>query len=124
MSENLNIRRIIPSLLLKGGGLVKTTKFKNPVYIGDPINAVKIFNEKEVDELIILDIDCTPLNKQPDYSFIKDIVGEAFMPICYGGGIKKVEEIKKILYSGVEKVAINTASFYHPEAMPRVRHRL
>jgi imidazole glycerol-phosphate synthase subunit HisF len=115
MSENIELRRIIPSLLLKGGGLVKTTNFKKPVYIGDPVNAVKIFNEKEVDELIILGIDCTPLNQQPDYSFIQEIVGEAFMPICYGGGIKNIKEINMILYSGVEKVAINTTSFYHPE---------
>ena len=115
MSENNCIRRIIPTLLIKGGGLVKTIKFNKPVYIGDPVNAVKIFNEKEVDELIILGIDCTPLNQQPDYSFIQEIVGEAFMPICYGGGIKNIEEINKILYSGAEKVAINTTSFNHPE---------
>jgi len=112
---NSDIRRIIPALLINNGDLIKTTKFKNPNYIGDPVNAVKIFNEKEVDELIVLDINCTINSNSPDFNLIKEIVGEAFMPICYGGGIKNIEQIKKVLFLGVEKIAINTATFYDPE---------
>jgi len=100
--------RIIPVLLLHEGGLIKTKKFEKPIYVGDPINAVRIFNEKEVDELIILDIDCTKEKKEPNYSLIAEIVSEAFMPIAYGGGITNIEIAKKIFQLGVEKVIINS----------------
>jgi cyclase len=101
--------RIIPVLLLHKGGLYKTKQFKNPSYVGDPINAVRIFNEKEVDELLILDIDCSKENKEPDYTLIEEIVSEAFMPVGYGGGISSLEIAQKVFQLGVEKVIINTA---------------
>jgi len=103
--------RIIPVLLLKNDGLVKTTRFKNPVYIGDPINAVRIFNEKEVDELILLDITATNDNREPNYNKITEIVSEAFMPVGYGGGINKIEQIEKLFKLGIEKVILNSAAF-------------
>ena len=101
--------RVIPVLLLQNGGLVKTIKFKNPTYIGDPINAVKIFNEKEVDELIFLDIEATKLKKEPDYNKIEEIASECFMPLGYGGGIKNIEQVKRIIGIGVEKVILNSS---------------
>ncbi|MBM9960865.1 imidazole glycerol phosphate synthase subunit HisF, partial [Pseudomonas aeruginosa] len=76
--------RIIPCLLMQDGGLVKTVRFKDPRYIGDPINAVKIFNEKEADELIILDIDATSQGREPDYKKIANLAAECRMPLCYG----------------------------------------
>ncbi len=99
--------RIIPCLLLHKGGLVKTVKFKKPRYIGDPINAVKIFNEKEVDELIVIDIDATVENREPNYNQIEDIVSEAFMPVCYGGGITTVDQMERLFYSGIEKISMS-----------------
>lgn len=108
------LKRIIPCLLLRDDGLVKTVKFKKSTYIGDPINAVKIFNEKEVDELVFLDIDATRKGKEPPYEAINDIATECFMPFCYGGGIKTIDQIRKIIASGAEKVAINTAAFLNP----------
>lgn len=107
--------RVIPVLLLQNGGLVKTIKFKKPNYIGDPINAVKIFNEKEVDELVFLDIEATKLGKEPDYNKIEEIASECFMPLGYGGGIKNIEQIKRIFAIGVEKVIINSSIHKSPE---------
>lgn len=101
--------RVIPCLLLKNGGLVKTIGFTDPRYVGDPINAMRIFNEKEVDELILLDIDASRLGRGPDYDQIQDIVSEAFMPIAYGGGVTKVEQAQRLVSLGVEKVVVNTA---------------
>jgi imidazole glycerol-phosphate synthase subunit HisF len=103
--------RLIPTLLLKDGGLVKTKQFKDPKYVGDPINAIKIFNEKEVDELVVFDIEASRLNKEPDYRLIEQFAGECFMPLCYGGGINSVEQAKKIFSLGVEKISIQTSSF-------------
>lgn len=103
--------RIIPVLLMHKGGLYKTKKFKKPKYIGDSINAIKIFNEKEVDELILLDIDASKENKEPNYKLIEDIASECFMPLCYGGGIKNLEQIKKIFSLGVEKISLNNILF-------------
>lgn len=97
------MKRIIPVLLIKDGGLVKSIKFKDHKYVGDPINAVKIFNEKEVDEIVILDISATKENRPPDLNLIKEIAGEAFMPLAYGGGITTIEQVKDILFQGVEK---------------------
>ncbi len=108
------LKRIIPCLLLRDNGLVKTVRFKKSTYIGDPINAVKIFNEKEVDELVFLDIDATKEKKEPPYSFIQDIATECFMPFCYGGGITTIEQIRRIIASGAEKVCINTSAFTNP----------
>ena len=100
--------RLIPCLLIQNGGLVKTTRFKDPKYVGDPINAVKIFNEKFVDELMLLDIDATSTNQPINYKLIQNIAAECRMPLCYGGGIKSVEEVSKIIGLGVEKVAISS----------------
>jgi imidazole glycerol-phosphate synthase subunit HisF len=103
--------RIIPVLLLKEGGLVKGKQFKNHKYVGDPINAVKIFNEKEVDELFFLDISITQENRKLDYNLIADIASEAFMPFGYGGGIQTVSQVEQLFSIGVEKVIINTEAF-------------
>lgn len=92
--------RIIPCLLMQDGGLVKTVRFKDPRYIGDPINAVKIFNEKEADELIILDIDATSQGREPDYKKIANLAAECRMPLCYGGGIRKPEQARLIISLG------------------------
>lgn len=103
--------RIIPTLLLEDGGLVKTIKFKKPKYVGDPINSVRIFNEKEVDELVLLDIKATNEKLDPNFNEIEEIVSEAFMPIGYGGGINKIEHIEKLFKIGVEKVILNSVVF-------------
>lgn len=102
--------RVIPCLLLQNMGLIKTTQFRDPVYVGDPINAVKIFNEKEVDELIFLDIVASKKNIEPNFSLIQELASECFMPFAYGGGVKKLAQIHKILKIGVEKVIINKAA--------------
>jgi imidazole glycerol phosphate synthase subunit hisF (EC 4.1.3.-) len=112
--KNMLLTRIIPVLLLKGGGLVKTIKFKDSVYIGDPINAVKIFNEKEVDELVFLDIEAAKLAKPVDYKKISEITNECFMPLCYGGGLDSVDQMKQIFSLGAEKAAINSSAFKNP----------
>ena len=101
--------RITPCLLIRNKGLVKTKKFKPFKYIGDPINAVKIFNEKEADELIVLDIDATSKGLEPDFSLIEKLASECQMPLCYGGGIKTLEHATRIIKLGVEKVAISSA---------------
>lgn len=103
--------RIIPVLLLSKGGLYKTIKFKNGRYVGDPINAVKIFNEKEADELLLLDYRASIENRKPDYSKIKEIAEEAFMPMAYGGGIKNIEDAKRIFDCGFEKIVLNSILF-------------
>lgn len=105
--------RIIPCLLIHKKGLVKTVKFKDPKYVGDPINAVKIFNEKEVDELIVLDIDATAEGRGPDFDLIRNLAIECRMPFCYGGGVTTVEAAKKIISLGAEKVAISSAAIYN-----------
>jgi cyclase len=102
--------RVIPCLLLKGGGLVKTTKFKDPKYIGDPVNAIRIFNEKEVDELIVLDIEASQHGREPNYALIEEFAGECFMPLAYGGGVSTVEQAKALIARGVEKLCIQTAA--------------
>jgi len=107
--------RVIPVLLLQNEGLVKTVKFKDSRYVGDPINAIRIFNDKEVDELVFLDISAYKTNKEIDYHLIAGLASECFMPLCYGGGIKDVDSIRKILHLGVEKVSINTQAFENPD---------
>lgn len=99
--------RVIPTLLIQEGRLVKSLKFKKHDYLGDPINAVKIFNEKEVDELVLLDISLNRHKKEINYAFVENIVSEAFMPIAFGGGIRNIQQIRKILSLGVEKVVLN-----------------
>lgn len=107
--------RIMPCLLLRDGGLVKTVKFKDPNYIGDPINAIRIYNEKEVDELIFLDITATIENRPPPFKVLSEIASECFMPVAYGGGIRDLETIRQILSLGIEKVAINSYAAENPE---------
>lgn len=106
--------RVIPCLLLKGQGLVKTTKFKDPKYVGDPINAVRIFNVKEVDELIFLDITATPNKKEPNFKLIAEIATECFMPFGYGGGISNIDHVHKLIKLGAEKVIVNSAMHHNP----------
>jgi imidazole glycerol-phosphate synthase subunit HisF len=105
---------VIPVLLLKNGGLYKSSKFGDFKYVGDPINAVKIFNEKEVDEIILLDIEATTQGRSPNINFIQEIASEAFMPLGYGGGISRMEMMRSLLRSGVEKVVINNAAINNP----------
>jgi len=100
--------RVIPCLLLRGNGLVKTKKFKDAVYLGDPVNAVRIFSDKEADEIVILDIDASREGREPNYELIAEMAGEAFMPVAYGGGVRNLEQIRRLIRSGVEKVVINT----------------
>lgn len=112
--------RIIPCLLVRNKGLVKTVNFKSPKYVGDPINAVKIFNEKLVDELIVLDIDASREKREPDYKMIENLASECRMPFCYGGGIKTVEQAVRISNLGVEKVALSSAAIETPELISRI----
>jgi cyclase len=107
--------RIIPCLLVKDKGLVKTINFDHPKYVGDPINAVRIFNEKEVDELIVVDIDASALGKEPDYRMIENLAAECRMPLCYGGGVKTGDQVKRIVELGVEKVALSSAAIENSE---------
>ena len=116
--------RIIPSLLLQDNGLVKTVNFKNPKYVGDPINAVKIFNEKEVDELAIFDIDATAKGQEPNYSLIERIANQSRMPLCYGGGVKTVEQAQKIFGRGIEKIALSSAVLQNPELITQIADRV
>jgi cyclase len=105
--------RIIPVLLLHKGGLYKTKQFNKPSYVGDPINAVRIFNEKQVDELMILDIDSSVNSTEPNYELIEEIASEAFMPVAYGGGVKNLEIAKKLFKLGIEKVVLNSVLQYN-----------
>ena len=107
--------RLIPCLLIHKNGLVKTRKFENPKYVGDPINAVRIFNEKSVDELIVLDIDATVQNRPPNYNLIATLANECRMPLAYGGGVTTTEQIKKIIGLGVEKVNISAEAVCNPD---------
>jgi imidazole glycerol-phosphate synthase subunit HisF len=102
--------RVIPALLLQDGGLVKTRKFANPAYVGDPINAIHIFNEKEVDELMLLDIGASKEGREPGYELIEQVAGECFMPLCYGGGVRTLDQAARIFDLGVEKISIQSAA--------------
>jgi imidazole glycerol-phosphate synthase subunit HisF len=112
--------RVIPCLLVHKRGLVKTTEFKDPKYVGDPINAVKIFNEKEVDELIVLDIDATVEGRGPDFDLIRNLAVECRMPFCYGGGVTTVEEAKKIISLGAEKIALSSSAIRNPQLVSEI----
>ncbi len=107
--------RVIPCLLLRGDGLIKTVKFKNERYVGDPINAIKIFNEKEVDELVVLDVLASAEHYKPRTEYVRNLATECFMPLCYGGGITTLAEMEALFSAGVEKVAINTAALDNPD---------
>lgn len=112
--------RIIPCLLVHNKGLVKTQNFKTPKYVGDPINAVRIFNEKEVDELMVVDIDASTEKRAPDFDLIKHLAAECRMPLCYGGGVSSIEQAEKIIGLGVEKVALSSAAIQHPELVSQI----
>ena len=116
--------RIIPCLLVHEKGLIKTVKFKDPKYVGDPLNAVRIFNEKEVDELIVLDIDATSKEQEPDYKLIQHLAAECRMPLCYGGGIKTVEQAQRIFSLGVEKIAISSVAIENPAIIKDIAQRV
>lgn len=116
--------RIIVSLLVHNNGLVKTVNFKNPKYVGDPINAVKIFNEKAVDELAIFDIDATVLGKVPNYSLIERLASQSMMPLCYGGGVKTVEQAQRIFSLGIEKIALSSAVLHNPKLITEISDRV
>ncbi|MDX2281760.1 MAG: AglZ/HisF2 family acetamidino modification protein [Saprospiraceae bacterium] len=116
--------RIIPCLLVHNKGLVKTVSFNTPKYVGDPINAVRIFNEKESDELMVLDIDATVNGVEPDYQMIEKLASECRMPFCYGGGIKTVEQAQRIFSLGVEKVALSSAAIQNPDLISQIAERV
>jgi cyclase len=113
--------RIIPCLLIHNGGLTKTVKFKPGKYVGDPLNAVKIFNEKQVDELAVFDIDATINGKDPNFGLIKRIADECRMPLCYGGGISSAEHAKELIHLGVEKIAVSSAAIAQPNLLEEMK---
>jgi len=112
--------RVIPCLLLQNGGLYKTVKFKQARYVGDPINAVRIFNEKEVDEMVFLDIDAPRRGGEPNFDLLADIASEAFMPFAYGGGVNSVSQARRLFDLGVEKVVLNSAAFSTPRLVSEI----
>lgn len=116
--------RIIPCLLVHNRGLVKTVKFKDPKYVGDPLNAVKIFNEKETDELMVLDIDATVERRDPDYKMIENLAVECRMPLCYGGGIRTSQQAQQIFELGIEKVALSSAVIQNPGLVTEIAEQV
>lgn len=118
------IPRVIPCLLLSDAGLVKTVNFQAPRYIGDPINAVRIFNDKQADEIVVLDIHATLEGRSPDVEMIREVVSEAFMPVAYGGGVDSLESAIRLVQAGVEKVIVNTAAVESPDTIRLMTDRL
>lgn len=115
--------RVMPCLLIEGRRLVKTRQFKKPVYVGDPVNAIKIYNEKEVDELIVLDIAATRESRPPNFEVLSELTNECFMPLCYGGGVKSVDEAARLFGLGIEKVALNSAAHEDPDLITKLATR-
>ncbi|MBM5811014.1 MAG: imidazole glycerol phosphate synthase cyclase subunit [Gammaproteobacteria bacterium] len=116
--------RIIPCLLVHNDGLVKTVRFAEPKYVGDPLNAVRIFNEKEVDELIVADIDATAVGREPNYALIANLAAECRMPLCYAGGVTTAGQVQRIISLGVEKVAISSAAIASPDVVAESAQRV
>ncbi len=116
--------RLIPCLLVENGALVKTQRFRNGKYVGDPLNAVRIFNEKEVDELVVIDISATLQQREPDYELITALAGECRMPLCYGGGVSHEDQVARIVASGVEKVALSSAAISNPDLVTRAAEKV
>jgi imidazole glycerol-phosphate synthase subunit HisF len=112
--------RVIPCLLVQNGALVKTVQFENPAYVGDPANSLRIFNDKEVDELVLLDISATPTNTEPNLTLITQLASECFMPLAYGGGIRCLEMAARIMRAGVEKLIINTSAPLRDDSVRRL----
>lgn len=106
--------RVIPVLLIHEGGLVKTVRFRSPTYLGDPINTMRLFNDMEVDELIVLDISATRSRRPPDLEMIRTFADECFMPLCYGGGVDSIADARRLFELGVEKIAVNAAARRNP----------
>ena len=117
------VPRVIPVLLLSQHRFVKTQKFGSPIYIGDPINTIRIFNEKEVDEIIIIDIDASKQSKAPDFKFIEDLAAECFMPLTYGGGVKSIEHAKQLFSLGIEKICVQSEFRRRPEFIANLSDR-
>src|SRR2546428_11766776 len=117
------IPRVIPTLLLRGAGLVKTEKFARPIYLGDPINVIRIFNDKEVDELVLLDITATVEGRPPNFKLLTEVASECFMPFGYGGGVSTVEQIGDLLALGIEKVVLNSAAAVQPALVRKATDR-
>jgi imidazole glycerol-phosphate synthase subunit HisF len=115
---NKMLPRIIPCLLLDKSGFYKTTRFKNPVYLGDPVNILRIFNEKSVDEIVVFDIGATPARRGPNFGFLQDLASECFMPLAYGGGITSIAEMKRLFQIGFEKVVLNSVLAENPGVLP------
>ena len=107
--------RVIPCLLMENGGLVKTVQFGKRTYLGDPINVIRIFNDKEVDEIVLLDIGATPNGREPDYALLEKIASQCFMPLAYGGGVTRIDQAHRLLSLGIEKVVLNTAAIADPQ---------
>jgi cyclase len=125
MAESVFRPRVIPTLLLDGPSrLVKTRRFKDPIYIGDPMNALKIFNEKEVDEVAVLDIRATPEERGPAFDYLADLAGECFMPLAYGGGITKVEQALRLVRAGFEKIILGAAASRTPGLVKELARQL
>jgi imidazole glycerol-phosphate synthase subunit HisF len=118
------LSRLIPCLLIHRGGLAKTVRFKDPIYVGDPLNAVRIFNEKQVDELIVADIDASREGREPNYQLIADLAGECRMPLCYAGGITSSAQVEKIISLGVEKIGISSAAVKAPNLIAESASRV
>ncbi len=116
--------RIIPCLLIHKGGLVKTVQFADPKYVGDPLNAVRIFNEKEVDELMVIDIDASREKRAPNETLLAQLAAECRMPLCYGGGVKTVEQIERLIALGIEKIALGSAAVDEPQLVTRAAQRV
>ena len=115
--------RVIPCLLLQNEGLIKTLKFAKPKYIGDPINAIRIFNDKEVDELIVLDIDASKDERDPNFTLIEKFASECFVPLCYGGGIRSVQQAQQLFALGIEKICLQTAALDDPKIITEIANR-
>ncbi len=109
------IERLIPCLLVQSGGLCKTVRFKTPTYLGDPVNALKIFSDKEADEIVVIDIGATTSGQGPDFDLISDIAAQAFMPVCYGGGVSALAQMERLFLLGVEKVMLSSHAHSNPE---------
>jgi imidazole glycerol-phosphate synthase subunit HisF len=122
--NSMQFRRVIPVILIHKGLLYKSRKFKDHKYVGDPINAVRIFNEKEVDEIVVIDIDASKSGKEPNYAQINEIAGEAFMPMAYGGGINHIDHVKKTIDQGVEKVIFSSASYFNPSLIEEAANQI